>query len=124
VARTPGTQGRRPGDDEVHRITSAPRSHADDQHARIVKYTVSMTIRAICLVLAFVVTGPLRWVFVAGAVLLPYVAVVLANAGRESTPPPPEAPTAQPYGTLGPADDEAVHRTWQQPPEDPRAGDR
>lgn len=93
MARNPGTRGRRPGDDEVHRITSAPRSHADDQHDRIVKYLVSMSIRAVCLVLAVVVPGPLRWVFVAGAVILPYVAVVLANAGREGTPPPHEAPT-------------------------------
>jgi Flp pilus assembly protein TadB len=103
VARNPGTRGRRTGDDEVHRITSAPRSHADDQHSRIVKYMVSMSVRAVCLVLAFVVPGPARWVFVAGAVLLPYVAVVLANAGREATPPPPEAPTVVPYGSLGPA---------------------
>jgi hypothetical protein len=42
-----------------------------------------MSIRTACLVLAVVVEGPLRWVFLAGAVLLPYVAVVMANAGRE-----------------------------------------
>lgn len=101
MALTPGTRGRRPGDDEVHRITSAPRSHADDQHSRVVQYLVSMTVRAACLVLAFVVPGPLRWVFIAGAVLLPYVAVVLANAGREAAPPPPETPTPRPYGSMG-----------------------
>ena len=100
MTRIPGTRGGRP-DDEVHRITSAPRSHADDQHARIVKYTVSMAIRAVCLVLAFVVPGPLRWVFVAGAVLLPYFAVVIANAGREPSLPPPEAPTQLPLGSIG-----------------------
>lgn len=77
---------------QVHRITSAPRPHAEDQHRRIVQYTVSMAIRTVCLVLAFVVPGPLRWLFIPGAVVLPYVAVVLANAGREQTPPPPEAP--------------------------------
>lgn len=104
----------------MHRITSAPRSHADDQHARIVKYTVSMSIRAVCLVLAVVVPGPLRWVFVAGAVLLPYVAVVLANAGREATPPPHEAPTVLPYGTLGSAPDPGEPPTWREPPDNPR----
>jgi Flp pilus assembly protein TadB len=76
---------------DVHRITDARRSHAEDQHDRMVKYTVSMSIRMVCLVLALVVTGPLRWVFIAGAVLLPYVAVVIANASREQAPPPPEA---------------------------------
>lgn len=108
----------------MHRITSAPRSHADDQHARIVKYTVSMAIRAVCLVLAFVVPGPLRWVFVAGAVLLPYVAVVLANAGRESTPPPHEAPTARPTGALGPGPGDIGRSSWQNPREDGSNGSR
>ncbi|MGI4894195.1 MAG: DUF3099 domain-containing protein, partial [Janthinobacterium lividum] len=32
-----------------------------------------------------------RWFFVAGAVFLPYIAVVLANAGRESQGPPPQS---------------------------------
>lgn len=81
----------RPHPQDVHRITSAPRSHADDQHARFVKYTISMSVRMVCLVLALVVTGPLMWVFIAGAVILPYVAVVIANASREQAQPPPEA---------------------------------
>lgn len=82
--------------DGVQRITDARRSHSDDQHARIVKYSVSMAIRAVCLILAFVVTGPLRWVFITGAVVLPYVAVVIANAGREQTPRAPDAWTVSP----------------------------
>jgi hypothetical protein len=41
-------------------------------------------------VLAIVTSGPLRWVLVAGAVFLPYVAVVLANAtDRRSYAGPP-----------------------------------
>ena len=39
-----------------------------------------MGIRTVCFVLAIVTTGPLRWILVAAAVFLPYVAVVLANA--------------------------------------------
>jgi hypothetical protein len=39
-----------------------------------------MTIRVICIVLAMVVQGWLMWVFFAGAILLPYFAVVIANA--------------------------------------------
>lgn len=86
--------------DEVVRITAAPRAHHDDQHARIVRYTLSMSIRVVCLVLAFVTTGPLQWVMVAGAVVLPYIAVVMANAGRERTADPAAytltAPTVTP----------------------------
>lgn len=49
-----------------------------------------MGIRTACFVLAIVTDGPLRWVLVAGAVFLPYVAVVLANATdrRELSGPP------------------------------------
>lgn len=59
-----------------------------------------MIIRTVCVGLAVVVDGPWRWLFIAAAVLLPYVAVVLANAGRESGGPGPLAPTAAPLGAL------------------------
>ena len=94
------------GRGEVYRVTQARRPHSDDQHSRVVKYLVSMGIRTICLVLALFVPSPWFWFFVAGAVVLPYVAVVIANAGVEQrprpletvTPPPPrqiEGPDAQ-----------------------------
>jgi hypothetical protein len=107
----------RRGDDEVHRITDARRSHTDDQHARIVKYSVSMAIRAVCLVLALVVTGPARWVFIVGAIVLPYVAVVIANAGREQTPRAPDAWTVSGPRELGPG------TSTPPPPEDPHRSD-
>lgn len=47
------------------------------------RYLISMAIRTVCVVLAVVVSGPLRWIFIAGAVLLPYIAVVMANAVGE-----------------------------------------
>jgi len=56
-----------------------------------VRYLVSMGVRTACFLLAVVVHGPLRWVFVLAAIVLPYLAVVFANAGRErSLPTPPE----------------------------------
>lgn len=61
-------------------ITSARTSHSEDLHKRQVRYLVSMGIRTVCFVLAIVTSGPLRWIFVAAALFLPYVAVVLANA--------------------------------------------
>jgi hypothetical protein len=63
------------------RITTAATSHHADIALRQRRYVISMTIRTLCFVSA-VAVGPgwLRWVLVAGAVLLPYVAVVLANS--------------------------------------------
>ena len=64
------------------RITSAPRSRADDIAARQKRYIFSMAVRTVCFVSAIVVgPGPFRWVLIVGAVFLPYVAVVMANAG-------------------------------------------
>ena len=71
-------------------ITSARTSHSEDLHKRQVRYLLSMGIRTVCFVLAIVTTGPLRWILVAAAVFLPYVAVILANAkDRRSEPGPP-----------------------------------
>src|SRR4051794_31593515 len=66
---------------EVHTITSAPASLDDDLGLRMRKYLISMSIRTVCFVLAVVFSGPLRWVFLSAAILLPYFAVVVANAG-------------------------------------------
>ncbi len=62
------------------RITTAPTSASEDLAGRQRRYLISMAIRTAC-VIGAVTVGPglLRWVLVAGAVLLPYVAVVLAN---------------------------------------------
>ena len=61
-------------------MTSAHESLAEEQSARIKKYLITMAIRTACFILAVVLTGWMRWTAVAGAVVLPYVAVVLVNA--------------------------------------------
>jgi uncharacterized membrane protein len=64
------------------RITTATRSHAEDIGGRQRRYLISMGIRTLCFVLAVVSIGHwFMWLFIACSVLLPYVAVVLANAG-------------------------------------------
>ncbi|MEZ5092703.1 DUF3099 domain-containing protein [Nocardioides sp.] len=70
----------RRGDDAV-RITTAARSAAADTAARQRRYLLSMGVRTLC-VIGAVVIGPgwLRWVLVAGAVVIPQLAVVAANA--------------------------------------------
>ncbi len=67
-------------DDGSIRITTASSSRNEDIAARQRRYLFSMSLRTLCFVGAVVTTGWVRWVLVAGAILLPYVAVVMANA--------------------------------------------
>ncbi|RAA52163.1 DUF3099 domain-containing protein, partial [Burkholderia multivorans] len=70
-------------------ITTADTALDDDMKSRIIKYSITMTIRTLCFVAAYFAFAAsqhvLMWIFVAGAVLLPYPAVIFANAGRERT---------------------------------------
>ena len=72
------TRHQRPA--EVHSITSAQASLNDDLGPRMRKYLISMSVRTVCFILAVVFEGPARWVFAGAAIVLPYVAVVVANA--------------------------------------------
>lgn len=81
----------------VYSITSAPEPLADDQSRRMTRYLVQMGIRVVCFLGAiFLADGWLRWVLVVGAVVLPYSAVLFANAGRDrvSYDTSPVTPTA------------------------------
>jgi len=77
---------------EVYRITSAAGAHSADMQKRAGRYLVSMGIRTLCVILVILVPGPLRWVFAVGAIVLPYIAVVAANAKGERRDPPLHAP--------------------------------
>ncbi|MGQ0466235.1 MAG: DUF3099 domain-containing protein [Sporichthyaceae bacterium] len=68
---------------QVYAVTSARPSLTADVGDRFRRYAVTMTIRTLCFVGAIVTTGPVRWTLFAGALLLPYLAVVVANGGRE-----------------------------------------
>jgi hypothetical protein len=61
-------------------ITTVSESPDDERKSRMLKYTLAMTIRVICIVVAMFVEGWLMWLAFAGAIFLPYFAVVLANA--------------------------------------------
>ncbi|CAN5839066.1 hypothetical protein BH20ACT6_BH20ACT6_04550 [soil metagenome] len=82
-------------------ITSARTSRSADISGRRTRYIVSMLIRTVCFVGAVAADGVLRWVLVACAVCLPYIAVVLANAGVQKDPAPPESFTGTTRGELG-----------------------
>jgi Flp pilus assembly protein TadB len=69
---------------KVFEITNAPLALTRDQSARQKRYFISMMIRTACFVLTVVLPSPYRWFALAGAAGLPYFAVVIANAGRET----------------------------------------
>lgn len=93
---------RKHGGSEVFRITGARQGLAEDVRGRQRRYVISMSIRTVSVILAAVLWNVERPVAVVALVLgalLPYVAVVIANAGRETTPslpstfvPPPVRP--------------------------------
>ncbi|WP_267275128.1 DUF3099 domain-containing protein [Arthrobacter sp. CDRTa11] len=80
----PGDRERFSGDPEVHSITDAAAAHSEDMHERMVKYALAMGIRMVCLILIFVVDGWFKIVMVAGAVFLPWIAVVIANGSDKA----------------------------------------
>jgi hypothetical protein len=66
---------------DVVRITTAPESPEQEIAHRQKRYLISMGIRTVCFLAAIMVgSGWLRWVLVAAALLLPYVAVIMANS--------------------------------------------
>ena len=71
-------------EEDVYDITSAQKSLSSDQPGRQRRYFISMMVRTACFILTVILPSPYRWIALAGAVFLPYVAVVVANAGRET----------------------------------------
>jgi Flp pilus assembly protein TadB len=82
------TRTKRDGNAAPIRITTASAGARADIDSRQKRYLVAMGIRTLCFLvvaaLAISHAGPgwLPWIFVVAAVVLPYVAVVMANASR------------------------------------------
>jgi hypothetical protein len=62
-------------------ITSLPASPDDERRARMIKYSIMMGIRVVCIFALLFAQGWWILVFAAGAIFLPYFAVVVANVG-------------------------------------------
>ncbi|MFF3245755.1 DUF3099 domain-containing protein [Streptomyces sp. NPDC002870] len=100
---------RKHGDTEVFRITGARQGLADDVRGRQRRYVISMSVRTLAVILAAVLWNVERHVAIVALVLggvLPYIAVVIANAGRENPPslpstfvPTPSRPAIAPVTT-------------------------
>ncbi|MET9498997.1 DUF3099 domain-containing protein [Streptomyces sp. NPDC006552] len=74
---------------QVFRITGARQGLAADVRGRQRKYVISMSVRTLAVILTAVlwdVQRPVAIVTLVLGALLPYVAVVFANGGRESAP--------------------------------------
>lgn len=65
-------------------ITNAHVAHSQEQPGRAKRYFISMMIRTACFIGAVLTPSPYRWFLIVGAVVLPYFAVIIANAGREN----------------------------------------
>jgi hypothetical protein len=74
---------------QVFRITGARQSLDDDVRGRQRRYIISMSVRTVSVILAATLWNVERHVALVALVLgiaLPYIAVVIANAGRENAP--------------------------------------
>lgn len=81
----------------VPAVTSLPESPQVEGDHRVRRYAITMSIRIACFGLMVLVQpyGWYTWVFAAAAAVLPYIAVVFANAGSDSTEAVAESPTLQ-----------------------------
>ncbi|MFC8144614.1 DUF3099 domain-containing protein [Streptomyces paradoxus] len=87
------------GNVQVFRITGARTGLQEDVRGRQRRYVISMTVRTISVILAATLWNVERHVAIVALVLglvLPYVAVVIANAGRENAPSLPSTFVAPP----------------------------
>ena len=77
--------------------TSLRRAPHDDAHTRMTKYFIMMSVRVVCFVLMVVIT-PYGWhtgILAVGAIILPYLAVVVANVGTDASEAKAVAPERQ-----------------------------
>ena len=76
------------------RITGARTSLTEDVRSRQRRYMFSMLVRTVCVILAVVLWQESRIaaiVALVGGTVIPYFAVVFANAGREGAPKLPDS---------------------------------
>lgn len=59
--------------------TSLPLSPEEERRQRVIKYSITMSIRVVCIVMMLFVQGWWLVVFGVGAVVLPYFAMLVAN---------------------------------------------
>ena len=72
---------------QVHLVTQARRPMSEDIRYRQHRYLIMMAIRTLCFAVAVIMfANHLRWLVLipaVGAIVIPYIAVIFANGGRE-----------------------------------------
>jgi hypothetical protein len=98
---------RRHGEPTVYTVTDARRPMSEDIGYRERRYLITMGVRALCFLLsilfAVALPGSWRWLAILallGAVILPYIAVIFANGGRE----PDSSARFAPYDANAPSE--------------------
>jgi Protein of unknown function (DUF3099) len=81
-------------------ITTLPVSPTAERHSRMIKYSIAMGIRTLCVVSLLFVQGWWIVVMVVAALVLPYLAVVVANVRSK---PAAQAMAVPQYAALPPA---------------------
>ena len=82
---------------EAQSITTLPLSPTEERRSRMLKYSIAMGIRTLCVVSLLFVQGWWMVVMVIAALVLPYLAVVVANVRSK---PAAQAMTVPPYAAL------------------------
>lgn len=70
--------------DKPQSVTSLEGSPEAERRSRMIKYTVAMSIRVVCLILGIFLQGWMMWAAFALAIFLPYFAVIIANSESRS----------------------------------------
>ena len=70
---------------QAQSITSLPASPDENRKRRMINYLIAMSIRVVCIIACLFVQGWWLLLPVTGAIVLPYVAVVLANVASRNT---------------------------------------
>lgn len=86
-------------------ITTVGQSPEAERHARVVKYSIAMGIRMLCVIACFFIHG---WWLLApaiGAIVLPYIGVVIANTVVRKPAAQPESPALGPIEIWRPGED-------------------
>jgi hypothetical protein len=98
--------GRQPQQGRAYSVSTVRPAAEVDRRRRETQYLAMMAVRLACIPLAFLATGPLRWGLLAGAILLPWIAVLVAN-NRANPNPERIDPIARGIGNTPPADGRA-----------------
>ncbi len=75
-------------------ITELPQSPSDERRTRMIRYSIAMSVRMVCVIACFFAPGWWLLLPAIGAIVLPYVAVVLANARGSASGASVERPGA------------------------------